>query len=115
MREANLVQALPDFLHAQDDGPFLRESGADAVAERPRPLEGVHIQEFHGLEGDSGRVRRHPFVVAQIQEIRAEFLLGERVGGLIVVDGELPHGGKIRRLRARREATPLHVFKHPLA
>jgi hypothetical protein len=98
------VQELPDFLHAQDDGQFLREGRADEVAERPRSLEGVHIQELHGMERDIGRVRCHPFVVAQIQEILVELLLGELVRGLIEADSQLSHGGKIRLLRARGEA-----------
>jgi hypothetical protein len=115
VREANLVQELPDFLHAQNHGQFLREGRADAVAKRPRPLERVHIQELHGIERDIGRVRGYPFVVAQIQELLAELLLSELVRGLIVVDSQLAHGGKIRLLRARGQATQLHVFTHALA
>ena len=62
-----------------------------------------------------GGIWRDPLFVAQIQELPAEFVLGELIGRSPVVDSQLPHGGEAGLLGACGEATQLHVFKHALA
>jgi len=71
----------------------------------------VEIQELDGIERDVGRVGCNAFDVAQVEEILAEFILSEEVGGAVKVGRQLSHRSKVRLLRPRGQPAQLHVLK----
>jgi hypothetical protein len=56
-----------------------------------------------------------PLDGGQVQEVRAQFLLPELVGGSMKMSGELVDGADVCFLGAGREPARLHVLEHALA
>ena len=59
-------------------------------------------------------VARDLFLVGEIQEILAQVLLGDLIGTLMVVLGELADGGDVALLGPCGQAPELHILQHPL-
>ena len=87
--QVDLSQELPDLLDAQHHGQLLWQVRADEVAERPGAHQRVGVKELEGIESDIDGVGREASLVAQIEEILAQFFVGDQVRRLAVVDGEL--------------------------
>ena len=115
VRASDVLNDAPDFLGGKDDRQLLWDGRTEYVTERPGAREGVGGEELDGVEGDVAGVGGDPFLVAQREEIPPELLLGDSVGRLAVVDGELLHRAEVGLLGAGGQATQLHGLRHPLA
>ena len=55
------------------------------------------------------------FLIDEVEEVGAEFILSDEVGGLAVVAGEAEDGLDVTVLSAGSETAKLHVLEHALA
>ena len=87
---------------------------ADDVADGPGAVQRVDIEELDGGEGDGDGARGDLLLVDEIEEVGAEFILGDAVGGLAIVAGEPLHGLDVAALGPGGETVELHVLEHAL-
>src|SRR4051794_19961487 len=104
-----------DLLDAEDGGQGARFAGVDEVEDGPGTLQGVDKEELDGGEGDGDGAGGDVFLVDEVEEVGAEFILGDEVGGLAIVAGEQLDGLDITDLGAGGETAKLHVLEHALA
>src|SRR5687768_6272790 len=115
VRLAYRAEEVTDFLDAEDGGQGAWFARVDEVEHGPRALQGVHKQELDGGEGNGDGAGSDVFLVDEVGEVGAELILGDEVGGLVIVAGELEHGLNVTSLGARGESAKLHVLEHALA
>jgi hypothetical protein len=113
--QAETAEHTPDLLATQNDGEFLLLGRADEVQGRPGTLHSMLIEKLDSTEGDGGCAARDPLLVAEIEEIVAQFLFSDEVRGFADVLREELDGLDIPALRVGRQATQLHVIDHTLA
>ncbi len=114
-RQTETAEHTSDLLATQDDGEFLLLRRANEVQGRPGTLHRMLIEKLDVAEGDGGRAARDPLVVAEKEEVVAQFLRSDEVRGFAEVLREALDGLDIPALRVGRQATQLHVVDHPLA
>ena len=86
---ADLREHACHLVRAQHHRQLLWLGRADEVAEWPGTLEGVGKEKLQGIEGNVNSIGREVFDIAEIEEILADFFVGNQVRRLRVVDGEL--------------------------
>jgi hypothetical protein len=72
------------------------------------------VEELDPADGDDQRTGSESFLVLEIQEVRAQLLLGESIGGLMEVVGQLPDGSEVGLLGAFAEPGQLEILVHLL-
>ncbi len=75
----------------------------------------MDIEERDGGAGGGAGAGGDVLLVEERAEVGTEFLLGDEVGRLANVAGELQHGLDVAALGPRRETTALHVREDALA
>ena len=97
----DLLDDAPDFFGSEHDGQLLGQGRADEVAQGPGTVQGVDVEELDGVEGDIGGVGSELSVDDQEQEVLAQFVFGDEVGGFAVVASQLLDGAEVGLLGAR--------------
>jgi len=93
---------------------MLRRRAHD-IEERPVSVERLLKEEPDSAQGDGGRVARVMFDVDEVEEVLAEFFLGDQVGRLVIMFGELADSSGVRLLSPLRETSELKALDHSLA
>src|SRR5918998_2238303 len=104
-----------DLLDAEDGGEGAGFARVDEVEDGPGALQGVDKQELDGGEGDGDGAGGDVLLVDEVEEVGAELILSDEVGGLAIVAGEAEHGLDVAVLSAGGETAKLHVLEHALA
>ncbi len=115
VRLAERAEEAMDLLDAEDGGQGAGFARVDEVEDGPGTLQGVYKQELDGGEGDGDGAGGDVFLVDEVEEVGAELILGDEVGGLGIVTGELLDGLDVTGLGAGSETAKLHVLEHALA
>src|SRR5215475_217550 len=82
------------------------------AANRPFSIERLLKEESDSAQGDGGRVARIMLDVDDVEEVLAEFFLGDQVGRLVIVFGELTDGSGVGLLSPLRESSELKTLDH---
>ena len=104
-----------DLVDAEDGREGTALGRADQFKGGPGALQGMDNQELDGGEGDGDGAGGDALLVDEIEEIVPQFVLGDLVGRLAIVGGELLDSEEVDGLGFGREATELHVVLHALA
>jgi hypothetical protein len=72
-------------------------------------------EEPDSAKGDGGRVARVMLDVDDVEEVLAEFFLGDQVGRLVIMFGELADSSSVRLLSPLRETSELKTLDHSLS
>jgi hypothetical protein len=80
--QPKVAQDAPNLLHAQHNRERLRRAWANEVEDREGLAQGVLEQELDGAERHPLGRGSHVFLGVEIEEILAEFFLGEAIGGI---------------------------------
>jgi hypothetical protein len=64
----------------------------------PAPPEGLLIEELDPAEGDGAGHAGPAAHIGAVEEVLPEFLLGDQVGGLLVVVAQFPNRSDVRLL-----------------
>ena len=75
----------------------------------------MDIQKLDSVEGDVAGVGGQLFLIAQVEEILAQFVLSKEIRGAMKVERQLLHRTQVGLLGALGQATQLHVLAHALA
>ena len=75
----------------------------------------VFDQKLHGTEGNGAGAPGNLALIAQIQEILADVVIGQLVGGAMIVLGKQVDGLEIGPLGMSGQTPELHGRDHPLA
>ena len=81
-----------DLVETEDGREFMLLGRADEVKGGPGSLQGALKEELDGAQGDGERAGGDAFLGGEIEEIAAEFILGDEGRGFGVVLGELLDG-----------------------
>ena len=108
-------EGLSDFIEAQDGGQGLDPLGFEQTDGGPVPFEGVLIEELDSTESNGTGHPRPAGDIGAVEEILPQFLIGDQIGGLVIVFSQLADGSGVGFLCARREAAKLHVLDHSFA
>jgi hypothetical protein len=73
------------------------------------------IEELDPAQGQGVRAARNVFDVLQVQEILAQFLFADLVGGFAIMRRQLAHRLHVGLLRPLGQAAQLQVFDHLLS
>src|SRR4051812_48158003 len=103
-----------DLVEAEDGREFVLLGRADELKGGPWSLQCALKEELDGAQGDGERAGGDAFLGGEIEEITAEFILGDEGGGFGVVLGDLMDGLNVAALGFGGETAQLHVFKHAL-
>ena len=85
LRHVDALQDLADLLHTQDDRQRLGPSWAHTREDRPRAVERVLKEKREGAQSHSAGSPRNAFLVAQVQEILAQFFFTDLIGWLPIM------------------------------
>jgi hypothetical protein len=85
---------------------------AHEVENRPFSIERLLKEEPDSAQGDGGRVARVMLDVDDAEEVLAEFFLGDQVGRLVIMFGELADGSGVRLLSPLGEPSELKTLDH---
>jgi hypothetical protein len=77
--------------------------------------QGALVEELDAAQRDGEAGPGEVLDVGEVQEVLAEIVLGEAIGGPVEVPGELADSVDVGLLGAGREPAELHVFEHALA
>jgi len=113
-RDADLLEDRVDLLSAQDHGETFLLLGSDDVEDAPCTLEGLFVEELDAAQGDGDRSASELLDVDEVEEVLAEFLLGDRIGRLSVVASQLADGAEVGLLSSCAEPVELHILDHAL-
>jgi len=78
-------------------------------------VEGVLEEELDATQRNRARAPRVLLDMLDVEEILAEFFLGDHVGGLVIVLSQLPYGPDVHLLRTFRQTPELKALNHALA
>ena len=104
------AQDLADLGGGEDDGEFELGSGASELEfGGPGTLEGFLPEELDGAEGLGGGLAGKTALGLEVEEVLAEFLGRDEVGGLGVVLSELAYASPVTVLRSGLEGKEAEV------
>ena len=90
IQESDTGEDLADFLGGEDDGQFELGIGAHQFQLRgPATLQGFFPEKFDRAEGLRGSLAGDFLFDLEIEEVLAEFLRGDQVGGFLAELTEL--------------------------
>jgi hypothetical protein len=105
----------PHLVAAQDGREFLLALGPRDVEHIPRPRERLLIEELDTAEGDGVGAARDLLDGAQVEEILADVLFRELVGGRMIELGQLSDGPHVGVDGAVGVAAELEILHHAVA
>jgi hypothetical protein len=79
-RQPQWRQDLPDLIHTQHDGQFVDSARPDEIERGPGLPQGVVEEELNGAEGHGRGAAGDVFLVVEVEEILAQFLIGDLFG-----------------------------------
>jgi hypothetical protein len=88
-------EGFSDFIEAQDCGQRLNPFGFEQTDGGPIPLEGMLIEELDAAEGDGTCYPGPSGDIGAVKEILAQFLIGDQVGGLMIVFSQFADGSGV--------------------
>lgn len=88
---------------------------AQNIEETPVPVERLHEEELDSAQGDGCSVARVMLDVDDIEEVLAEFFLGDQVGRLVIIFSELADCSGVGLLSPFREPSELKTLDHFLS
>jgi hypothetical protein len=74
-----LRQDPPDFIDAQNDRQFVDWAGAEELKPGPGLAQGLLEEKLDGAESQCGGRACDVFLIVEIEEILAQFLLGDLI------------------------------------
>ena len=80
----------------------------------PVPLNRSLEEELDRAEGNGGGRSGDLLDVREVQEVLPQLLLGDLVGGLVIVLRELTNGPDVALLGVRGKPVKLHILAHAL-
>src|SRR5262249_37024762 len=103
------------FRDGQDigEGPGLRD--AEFLEGLPVARYGVGVEERDARGVALERAGRELAVVLEVEQIRADLVLGEAIGSRVEVCGQFADGAEVEFLSALSQAGQLEVLVHSLA
>ena len=113
--QADQVKDAAHLFDAEDDRQLLFPLGADELDRGPVASAGVVVEELDAAQGDGDGRPRVLLEIGEVEEILAEFLLGDPVGRFVVVFRQLADGAQVGLLGFLGHAAELHVFEHALS
>ena len=113
--KADQIENAAHFLDAEDNRQLLFPLGPDEFDRWPIAPAGVVVEELDAAQGDGDGCPGVLFDIGEVEEILAEFLLGDPVWRLVVVFGQFADGAQIGFLGFLGHAAELHVFEHALS
>jgi hypothetical protein len=103
------------FLATENDRELFLFGGTYKVQGGPRAVGGMLVKELDATQSNRAGTARSLLLVFEVEEILAQFFLGDAIRGFVVVFGQLSYSADIRLLRFRGETAQLHVLNHPLS
>jgi hypothetical protein len=104
-----------DFVLAHDDGkPFRRTAGGN-ILDSPWPLEGDGVEKPKGGNRDNNRAAREASLLRQVDQILADLIGSEMLGGFAKMTGKPEDFRDIRALGVCRQVADLHIVNHATA
>jgi hypothetical protein len=100
---------------AQDHWQFFLARGADEGEGGPVSVKGILEEELDATPCNRARAPRVRLDMLEVEEILAEFFLGDHVGGLVIVLSQLPYGPDVHLLSTFRQTPELKALHHALA
>jgi len=103
------------FVGTQDDRKLFPLSGPNEVKDEPFPLEGFLEEKLDAAKMYREGAARNASFLHKVEEIGAEFFLGNVFRGTVVMLGKTPDGSEVGGLRLCRVPMQLHVLDHSLS
>jgi len=100
-----------DFLTAQDDGQFLGPGRTQQFEGGPVAPDGVLKEELDGAQGDGGGGAGDFLFQGEMEEVTAQFLLGDEIRRLVEIAGQAAHSADIAGLSFGGETMELHILQ----
>jgi hypothetical protein len=96
IQERDVAEDFTDFLGGEDDGEFELGIGADQFdLGGPGPAEGFFPEEFDGADGLGGGLAGEFLFGLEMEEVMAQFLRGDHLGGFMEELAEFADAGPI--------------------
>jgi hypothetical protein len=105
----------PTSSRLKTTGSFFSPGGPHELEQLPLAAQRALVEELDAAEGDGETGRGEVLDVGEVEEVLAELVLPELVGGPVEVCGQLADGADVGLLGPRGEPPELQVFEHVLA